>query len=226
MSENVIFPPKKMKHWKKNVITLTFSYQFWTKKNCIRILSTRSVVLDRSQSVLIGKMTKNLFKKIKYSFQDTFSWKLFQYFRSTHGRGARPSAPRRGMPSKKSKKSSKFWVQNQGLKKKWSRIYTFGRSASAILTIYNQIFFSRGPSALIFRDLSFLIWFNGICWRKSAFLHEKLPKSDQKKWPKRQKTPKSSRNGHPWVEMGRRPYQNDQKNKIYKNPIELLRQNP
>ena len=40
------------------------------------------------------------------------------------------------------------------------------------------------------------------------------------------KTPKSSRNGHPWVEIGRRPYQNDQKSKIYKNPIELLRQNP
>ena len=49
------------------------------------------------------------------------------------------------------------------LKKNCSQIYTFGRSASAILTIYNQIFFSRGPSALIFRDLSFLIWFNGIC---------------------------------------------------------------
>ena len=43
---------------------------------------------------------------------------------------------------------------------------------------------------------------------------------------KRQKTPKSSRNGHPWVEIGRRPYQNDQKNKINKTPIELLRQNP
>ena len=43
---------------------------------------------------------------------------------------------------------------------------------------------------------------------------------------KRQKTPKSSRNGHSWVEMGRRPYQHDQKSKIYKNPIELLRQNP
>ena len=119
-----------------------------------------------------------------------------------------------------------FFPMKSRVEKKWSQIYTFGRSASAILTIYNQIFFSRGPSALIFRDLSFLIWFNGICWRKSAFLHEKLPKSDQKKWPKRQKTPKSSRNGHPWVEMRRRPYQNDQKNKIYKNPIELLRQNP
>ena len=73
-----------------------------------------------------------------------------------------------------------FSQWNQGLKKKWSQIYTFGRSASAILTIYNQIFFSRGPSALIFRDLSFLIWFNGICWRKSAFLHEKLQKNDEK----------------------------------------------
>ena len=42
---------------------------------------------------------------------------------------------------------------------------------------------------------------------------------------KQQKTLKSSRNGHPWVEIGRRPYQNDQKSKIYKNPIEFLRQN-
>ena len=39
------------------------------------------------------------------------------------------------------------------------------------------------------------------------------------------KTPKSSRNGHPWVEIGRRPYQNDQKNKINNTMIELLRQN-
>ena len=62
------------------------------------------------------------------------------------------------------------------MKKNWSRIYTFGRSASAILTIYNQIFFSRGPSALIFRDLSFLIWFNGFCKKKSTFLYEKLKK--------------------------------------------------
>ena len=43
--------------------------------------------------------------------------------------------------------------------------------------------------------------------------------------PNGAKTPKSSRNGHPWVEIGRRPYQNDQKSKIYKNPIEFLRQN-
>ena len=47
--------------------------------------------------------------------------------------------------------------------------------------------------------------------------------ADRRKW---QKTPKSSRNGYSWVEMGRRPYQNDQKSKINKNPIELLRQNP
>ena len=58
------------------------------------------------------------------------------------------------------------------MKKNLSQIYTFWRGPSAILTIYNQIFFSRGPSALIFRDLSFLIWFNGFCQKKSAFLYE------------------------------------------------------
>ena len=68
------------------------------------------------------------------------------------------------------KKSIHFW--EEGLKKNLSQIYTFWRGPLAILTIYNQIFFSRGPSALIFRDLSFLICFNGICQKKSAFLHE------------------------------------------------------
>ena len=77
-----------------------------------------------------------------------------------------------------------FFPMKSRVEKKRSQIYTFGRSASAILTIYNQIFFSRGPSALIFRDLSFLIWFNGICWRKSAFLHEKLQKKWRKNWKK------------------------------------------
>ena len=124
-------------------------------------------------------MTKNVFfPKNKVLFSGTlFPENCFNISALHTGGGARPGAPlrgapRRGMPSKKSKKSSKFWVQNQGLKKNWSRIYTFGRSASAILAIYNQIFFSRGSSALIFRDLSFLIWFNGFCQKKSVFSHE------------------------------------------------------
>ena len=59
------------------------------------------------------------------------------------------------------------------------------------------------------------------CYMKARNGQKKAP-ADRRKW---QKTPKSSRNGHSWVEMGRRPYQNDQKNKINKTPIELLRQN-
>ena len=72
-------------------------------------------------------------------------------------------------------KNCKLWLFHikSRVGKNWSRIYTFGRSPSAILTIYNQIFFSRGPSALIFRDLSFLICFIWFCWRKSAFLQKK-----------------------------------------------------
>ena len=99
-----------------------------------------------------------------------------------------------------------YEIIKSSVEKNLSRIYTFWRGLSAILTIYNQIFFSRGPSALIFRDLSFLICFNGICQKKSAFLlkiwsdfsydhffHEKLyffPKSS--KWPGNQKFPSKS----------------------------------
>ena len=39
------------------------------------------------------------------------------------GGGARPSAPRRGAPSKKSKKSSKKWVQNFGALKKKKSVF-------------------------------------------------------------------------------------------------------
>ena len=75
---------------KKNVITLTFYNQFWIK-NCIRIISTRSVVLDRSQSVLIGKMKKCVFpKKQSIVFRDTFSSELFNFSALHTGGGARP----------------------------------------------------------------------------------------------------------------------------------------
>ena len=78
-----------------------FYNQVLIKKNCIRIISTRSVVLDRSQSVLIRKMTKNFFfpQKIKYSFQGHFFPLNFFNISALHtGGGARPSAPRRGAP--------------------------------------------------------------------------------------------------------------------------------
>ena len=83
---------------------------------------------------------------------------------------------------------------------------------------------SRQPRKMVlFLEKRYLGQKKSACGKPPAKKSAKCPLFLPKK---RQKTSKSSRNGHSWVEMGRRPYQNDQKNKIYKNPIELLRQNP
>ena len=81
---------------------------------------------------------------------------------------------------------------------------------------------SRQPRKMVlFLEKRYLGKKKSACGKPPAKKRSKMPIFFSKKW---QKTPKSSRNGHPWVEIGRRPYQNDQKSKIYKNPIEFLRQ--
>ena len=67
------------------------------KKNCSRILSTRSDELDTNQSVLIPK--KYFFQKNKVHFSRTlFPVNFFNISTLPKGGGARPSAPRRGAP--------------------------------------------------------------------------------------------------------------------------------
>ena len=73
------------------------------KKNCSRILSTRSDELDTNQSILISKIAKiKFFQKNKVQFSGTrFPVNFFNISTLEKGGGARPSAPRRGAPSRK-----------------------------------------------------------------------------------------------------------------------------
>ena len=128
-------------------------------------------------------MTKNVFfvKKIKYSFQGHFFLKTFSIFPLYTREGGPAQRAPKGHAHKKIQKIVQILGPKSRVEKKMVPNLHFWAKCFSHFDDLQSNLFSRGPSALIFRDLSFLIWFNGICKRKSAFLHEKLQKKVTKK---------------------------------------------
>ena len=152
-------------------------------------------------------------------FRNTFSCELFQYFHPTQRRGARPSAP-----SKKSKIVEILGPKSRVEKNLVPNLHFWAKCFSHFDDLQSNLFFPRSVRIDFSRSVVFNLVQRDLL--KEIRFYKKSYKKSYQKVTKIAKTQKSSRNGHPWVEIGRRPYQNDQKSKIYKNPIELLRQNP